>query len=206
MKPYRILLADDHVLFREAISKAINETQGLEVVGGVSDGFELMEALKGSVPDLIILDLTMPNLTGIAAAKEVKKTYPNIKILILTMHKSLGCLKGSLEAGANGYLLKEDAFANLVSAISAIRKGKEYISPQILGLMTHSYGESLSAQEARILSLIAQLKSDDEISKELAISIVTLRNHIASIKKKLQISKRVHLIKYGMEAGLDLAS
>jgi DNA-binding NarL/FixJ family response regulator len=208
MSPYRILLADDHVLFREAISKAINETQGLEVVGGASDGLELLAALKKSVPDLIILDLTMPNLSGLEAAKQIMETYPRVKILILTMHKSLSCLKGALSLGVNGYLLKEDAFMNLISAIKAIREGNVYISPRILGLVTessihHKPEETLSAQEVRILALISQFKSDDEIAESLNISILTLRGHIFRIKKKLQIKTRPHLIKFGREMGLE---
>ncbi len=207
MSPYRILLADDHVLFREAISKAINETNGLEVVGGVSDGHELLEDLKKSVPDMVILDLTMPNLAGLEAAKEIVQDYPQLKILVLTMHKSLSCLKGALSLGVNGYLLKEDAFANLISAIKTIRSGQVYISPRLLGVMTESSlqqkpEESLSAQELRIMSLISQFKSDEEIAAALNISLLTLRGHIFRIKKKLNIKTRPHLIKFGRETGL----
>jgi two-component system response regulator NreC len=170
-----------------------------------------MAALQKAVPDMIILDLTMPNLSGLEAAKQIKQTYPRTKILILTMHKSLSVLKGALSLGVNGYLLKEDAFANLISAIKAIREGKEYISPRILGVMTESSlhqppEESLSKQELRILSLMSQFKSDEEIIEDLAISIITLRNHISSIKRKLNIKSRTHLIKYGREAGLDSVS
>ncbi len=136
MEPYRILLADDHVLFREAMRKAIGDTKGLAVVGGVDDGLELMEFLKHTRPDLIILDLTMPNLSGLEAAKEIKKLYPEVKILILSMHKSKGCLKGAFWVGVNGYLLKEDAFQDLMSAIETIRSGKEYISPRLTDQMS----------------------------------------------------------------------
>ena len=102
MEPYRILLADDHVLFREAMRKAIGDTEGLAVVGGVDDGLELMEFLKHTLPDLIILDLTMPNLSGLEAAREIKKLYPEVKILILSMHKSKGCLKGAFGSALTG--------------------------------------------------------------------------------------------------------
>lgn len=207
MSSYRILLADDHVLFREAISNAINATSGLQVVGGVSDGLELLAAIKESVPDLVILDLTMPNLSGLEAAKGIMQSYPQLKILVLTMHKSLSCLKGALSLGVNGYLLKEDAFSNLIAAIKAIREGKVYLSPHLLGLITESSlqkspAESLSAQETRILALVSHFKSDDEIAEALDISILTLRGHIFRIKKKLQIKTRPHLIKFGREMGL----
>lgn len=209
MEPYRILLADDHVLFREAMRKAIGDTKGLAVVGGVDDGLELMEFLKHTRPDLIILDLTMPNLSGLEAAREIKKLYPEVKILILSMHKSKGCLKGAFWVGVNGYLLKEDAFQDLMSAIETIRSGKEYISPRLADQMSdmslqQETEERLTKQETIILSLIAEYLTDEEICDRLFISIATFRNHLSSIKNKLNIKTRPHLIKYGREMkGVD---
>ena len=205
MEPYRILLADDHVLFREAMRKAIGDTKGLVVLGGVGDGLELMEFLKHTRPDLIILDLTMPNLSGHEAAREIKKLYPEVKILILSMHKSVGCLKGAFRVGVNGYLLKEDAFQDLISAIETIRSGKEYISLRLIGQMsdiTYLIGKTedrLSPQETMVLSLIGECLTDKEICDRLLISIGTFRNHLVSIKNKLNIKTRPHLIKYGRE-------
>jgi DNA-binding NarL/FixJ family response regulator len=227
MEPYRILLADDHVLFREAMRKAIGDTQGLAVVGGVDDGLELMEFLKHTRPDLVILDLTMPNLSGLEAAREIKKLYPEVKILVLSMHKSMDCLKGAFWVGVNGYLLKEDAFQDLMSAIETIRSGKEYISPRLTDQMSdmiRSGKESLSPrpadqmsdmslqpkteekltrQESIVLSLIAEYLTDEEICDRLFISIGTFRNHLTSIKNKLNIKTRPHLIKYGRLKGVD---
>ena len=209
MEPYRIVLADDHVLFREAMRKAIGDTKGLAVVGGVADGLELMEFLKHTRPDLIILDLTMPNLSGLEAAREIRKLYPEVKILILSMHKSKGCLKGAFWVGVNGYLLKEDAFQDLMSAIETIRSGKEYISPRLTDQMSDIYlqqktEERLTRQETIVLSLIAEYLTDEEICDRLFISIGTFRDHLSSIKNKLNIKTRPHLIKYGREMkGVD---
>jgi DNA-binding NarL/FixJ family response regulator len=208
MHPYRILLADDHVLFREAISNAINATGELEVVGGVSDGLELLAALEKSAPDLIILDLSMPNLSGLAAAKIVKETYPRVKILVLTMHKTLSCLKGAFSIGVNGYLLKEDAFQDLIAAILAIRKGNAFISPQILTHVTEFFlpqeqKEPLTAQELRILSLISHYLTDEEVAIKLSISTRTLTNHLYRIRRKLHLKTRPQLIKFAREQGLD---
>jgi DNA-binding NarL/FixJ family response regulator len=209
MEPYRILLADDHVLFREAMRKAVEDTKGLAVVGGVDDGLALMEFLKHTRPDLIILDLTMPNLSGLEAAREIRKLYPEVKILILSMHKSKGCLKGALWVGVNGYLLKEDAFQDLMLAIETIRSGKEYISPRLTDQMRDVYlqqetEERLTKQETIVLSLIAEYLTDEEICDRLFISIRTFGNHLFSIKKKLNIKTRPHLIKYGREMkGVD---
>jgi DNA-binding NarL/FixJ family response regulator len=204
MKSYRILLADDHILFREAMRKAIGDTKGLAVVGGVSDGLELMDFLKHTLPDLIILDLTMPNLSGLEAAREIKKLYPEVKILILSMHKSIACLKGAFMVGVDGYLLKEDAFQDLISAIETIRSGKEYISLRLVDqmsdiLLNREAEERLSRQETMVLSLLADYLSDKEICERLSISMKTLQNHLYSIKKKLKIKTRPHLIKYGRE-------
>ena len=165
-------------------------------------------ALQKSAPDLIILDLTMPNLSGLAAAKKVKATYPHVKILILTMHKTLGCLKGAFSIGVNGYLLKEDAFQDLIAAIKSIREGNTFISPQILGHVKDFFPpqeqkEPLSAQEVRILSLISQYMTDEEIAEKLTISTRTLNNHLCTIRKKLHIKTRPQLIKFAREQGLD---
>jgi two-component system, NarL family, nitrate/nitrite response regulator NarL len=207
MESYRILLADDHVLFREAISKAINATYGLKVVGGVSDGLELLSALQKSAPDLIILDLTMPNLSGLAAAKQVKVMYPSVKILILTMHNTLSSLKGAFSIGVNGYLLKEDAFQDLIAAIKTIRKGNAFISPQISGNVTdiispQEQKERLTSQEVKILSLISQYMPDEEIVESLSIAKSTFDNHLFKIRRKLNLKTRAQLIKFAREEGL----
>ena len=131
MAPYRIVLADDHPLLREAIKKSIAEIPDLQVVGEAGDGLELLEVLKSSVPDLILLDISMPLFNGIEAAEEIKKCYPAVKILILTMIKSAEFLQRALQIGVNGYLLKENAFSDLISAIRTIQKGKTYLSPLI---------------------------------------------------------------------------
>jgi two-component system, NarL family, response regulator NreC len=208
MDHYRILLADDHVLFREAIIKAINATRGLKVVSGVSDGLELLSALDKSTPDLIILDLTMPHLSGMAAAKKIKEIYPGVKILILTMHRNLSLLKRAVAIGVNGYLLKEDAFHDLIAAIKNIREGHTFISPQILSHVTdlcspQKQDKPLTTQEDSVLFLMSQYMTDEEIAETLSISNRTLMNHIASIRRKLQIKARPQLIKFAREGGFD---
>ena len=118
---YQIVLADDHPLFREGIKRVMEAIPDLEVVGEAGDGLELLTLMQGTTPDMLILDITMPNLQGIEAAQEIKRLYPGVKILILTMHKSREHLCRALGAGAEGYLLKENAYADLVSAIETIR-------------------------------------------------------------------------------------
>src|SRR4030042_2541674 len=128
MEPYRILLAEDHILFRELIKKSLAEIPDIEVVGEVGDGLQLLQSVKVLKPHMIIVDIGMPVMSGIEAAKAIKKDYPKIKILLLTMYNSKDHLKHALEAKVDGYLLKENAFKDLVTAIEMIRRDKLYIS------------------------------------------------------------------------------
>ncbi len=130
-RPYQILLADDHPLFRDGVKRIIKNVQDLKVMGEVGDGLELLSFLQGShsAPDLIVLDITMPNLQGLDAAKEIKNRFPGVKVLFLTMHKSREHFQRALSAGAEGYLLKEDTHQDLITAINTIRGGGTFISP-----------------------------------------------------------------------------
>ncbi|MEE9566246.1 MAG: response regulator transcription factor, partial [Desulfobacteria bacterium] len=129
MSPYRILLADDHVMFRQGMKRILEGVADLEVVGEVGDGLKLLERMKKSSTDMVILDISMPNLRGIEATKEIKTANSEVKVLILTMHKDKEYLYHAISAGADGYLLKEDADTELFSAIETIRRGGNYISP-----------------------------------------------------------------------------
>ncbi len=133
MRPYKIFLADDHVLVRQGVKRIIQEKQGLVVAGEADDGLELLELLEKSVPDMVVLDISMPRLRGIEAIKMVKKLYPNVKILVLTMHRDKEYLYQAMSSGADGYVVKEEADTSLLAAIAAVRAGKNYISPLLFG-------------------------------------------------------------------------
>jgi len=207
MKPYRILLADDHSLLREAIKNSIEEVPGLKVIGEAGDGVDLMRLLSRTTPDLIILDISMPNLPGLDAAKIIKARNPDIKILILTMHKSGEFLRRALAVGIEGYLLKENALADLVTAIETIRRGGNYISSLLGGKILREgiglrlSGEVLSPREIEILKLVAQGKSSKEIADSLSLSIMTVYNHRVNIKNKLNLKKNAELVRYAIENG-----
>ncbi len=128
MTPYDIVLADDHMLVRQGIKKIIQEDGNMRVVGEAGDGIELLEILETLTPDLVILDISMPRLRGLAAAKKIKQLYPGLKMLILSMHRSKEYLYQALAIGVNGYLLKEDADVSLFTAIETVRQGKTFIS------------------------------------------------------------------------------
>ena len=210
MSPYRIVLADDHVLVRQGIRKLIEESPDLQVVGEASDGSELFELLRNVKADLAILDITMPNISGIEATQRVKAIYPGLKVLILTMHKGRELLEHAIAAGANGYLLKEDAPRELLNAIKTIQQGEVYMSPLIVPYLKEFYVQRhrkvnqpdlLTARETEVLKLVAEGKSSKEIAAILCLSIRTVDNHRSNIMRKLNITKNTDLVKYALSMG-----
>jgi DNA-binding NarL/FixJ family response regulator len=212
VKPYHIVLADDHLILRHGIKRIIEESEGLLVIGEAGDGLELLNLLKKTIPDMVILDISMPKLRGLEAAREIKMIYPQIKILILSMHKSKEYLMQALSARTDGYLLKEDTDAELISAIETIRRGKIYLSPilsedltknlvEFIGGSGKHLDETLSTREKEVLTLLAEGKSSKEIAELLFISPRTVEHHRASINKKLKIQNIVDLVKYAIREG-----
>ena len=204
MDRYRIVVADDHVLIRQGLGKIINGNSELEVIGEAGDGIELLALLHTVTPHMVILDISMPNFRGIDAIHEIKKKYPNVKILVLTMHKEY--LHQALSAGADGYLLKEDADRDLFSAIENIRQERVYLSPRLTGELLGRRAPSagpLSAREKEVLKLIANGKSNRRIAETLFISIRTVESHRAAIQKKLGLNSTADLVKYALQKGYD---
>jgi DNA-binding NarL/FixJ family response regulator len=129
MSPFNIVLADDHVLVRQGIKKILQQGENVRVVAEAGDGVELMEILEKVTPDMVILDISMPRLKGLAAAAKIRQLYPDLKVLILSMHRSKEYLHQALAVGVNGYLLKEDADVALFAAIETVRRGQTFVSP-----------------------------------------------------------------------------
>lgn len=214
--PYQIVLVDDHVMFREGIRGVIEIMPNLKVVGELGDGLELMEFMRNANPDMVILDISLPRLQGIEATKELKALHPKVKVLILTMHKSTEYLIRAFSAGADGYLLKENARADLIAAIDKIRQGRNYVSPLITDLIGEMFvqkkgratmsAEPLTAREIEVLTLLSEGKSSKEIAELLFISTMTVQNHRANIKKKLNIRKNTDLVKYAIQKGYTSAA
>jgi DNA-binding NarL/FixJ family response regulator len=212
MEPYRILLADDHAMFRAGVRKMLERMSGVEIVAEAADGRELIDSLEKAAPDLILLDITMPNMGGIEAAGRIRKISPEAKILILTMHQSKEYFHYCMSAGASGYLLKQDADEELYSAIERIRGGETYISPllspELLGdEVSTSRGERppppapLSPREMEILTLIAKGKTSREVAEGLLLSIRTVEHHRANILKKTRTRSTADLIRFAFQQG-----
>lgn len=212
MSSYRIVLADDHVILRDGVKHIIQEKPDLCVVGEASDGLELLRLLKRQQTDLILLDISMKGLRGIEATREIKSSHPEIKIVILTMHKKRCYIQHALAAGADGYLLKESTGDELFDAITCVRNGGHYISNSLSKELSSemlrvyrngakSHKETLTVREKEILKLIAEGKASKEIADLLFISIYTVNNHRANIIKKLKMKKTADLVKYAIQEG-----
>lgn len=203
MAAYNVVLADDHAMFREGIKEVLQKMEDVLVSGEAKDGLELLELLKASCPDLVILDITMPNLRGLEAIGIIKKTYPQVKVLVLTMHKKKEFIRQAIRDGADGFLLKEDAGSELLLAINTIRKGGMHLSPLLKGALLSlatekDHTEILTIREREILKLLAEGKKTNEIAEVLYISPFTVRRHRANIMGKLHIKTLADLIKYAI--------
>jgi len=214
VNPCRIIIADDHRLFRQGLKSLLEARSDLEVVGEAADGLQLLDLLNQSPPDIILLDISMPNLRGIEAIHEIKRAHPSMKILILTMHKDKQYLEQALSAGARGYLLKEDADTELFSAIEKIRRGRIYVSPNLLDELTDDWVltirgepnlslevEHLTVREREVLKLIAEGKGSKEIADLLFISTRTVERHRANVMQKLGAKKTADLVKHAIQKG-----
>ena len=210
MEKFSIILADDHRMFRHGIRRILEEEENVLVIGEADDGLELINILKKITPNLVILDVSMPNLRGTEAVKEIKLLNSKIKILILSMYRHEEYVKFAFSSGADGYLLKEDADTELLNSIAMIRQGKTYLSPilvkqlsvgRVSDLRSIDEREStpLTSREREILKMAGEGKSNKEISDSLFISIRTVHHHRASIMKKLDLKNVADLVRYAIE-------
>jgi DNA-binding NarL/FixJ family response regulator len=201
-------------MFRQGLKRILDERFDLEVVGEADCGLELLKLLEKLVPDLIILDISMPNLRGLEAIHEIKVNHPKVKILVLTMYKDKAYLHQAVTAGAEGYLLKEDADSELFSAIDRVRQGKIYVSPKLSEELTTDWikmtrGDDqpsfeparLTTRESEVLKLIAEGKSSREIGDLLFISVRTAEHHRSNIMEKLNLKNTADLVKYAVQKG-----
>jgi DNA-binding NarL/FixJ family response regulator len=208
MKRPRILLADDHALMLDGFSSLLEPKYA--VVGTADNGKALVEAAIRLKPELIILDITMPTLNGIDAAREIRKHLPQVKLLFVTMHTSPTYLQAALEAGANGYAVKSSGRNEILAAVEKVLGGSRYITPGVGGEGIERWGDPgqaaaslrLSARERQILQLTAEGKSRKEVAYALGISEKTVAFHKNNLKGKLGLRSTAQLTRYALEAGL----
>ncbi len=214
MKKIRILLAEDHTIVRQGLVALLRSDPEMEVVGEASDGIEAVELAKKLVPDIILMDIAMRNLNGLEATRRIKKLFPHMKVLALTMYENEEWIFQILKSGASGYLIKDSAMTELISAIRAVNQGDSYLSPSISRKVINEYirkaevGERerledlLSDREREVLQLIAEGNSIPQIASLLCISKKTVEAHKTHIMEKLNIHDKVGLIKYAIRTGL----
>jgi len=211
MADYRVILADDHVILRHGMKSIIDGVGDLVVVGEADDGAALLGMLRDNPPDLVILDIAMPKIRGLEASAEIKTNFPEVRILMLTMHKSGQYLHHALSAGVDGYLLKEDAPKEIFKAIESIRAGRKYISPllseELTEEMARAYrtgqfkilSDPLTLREREVVKLIAEGKSNRDVAELLNISLRTVHHHRASLMHKLNLRNTADLVRYAIE-------
>jgi len=209
----RIVLADDHQIIRAGLQSLIETHEDLQVVGEAENGRNAVKLANDLSPDIVIMDISMPDLNGIDATHQIKESKPDAKIIALSMHTDKRFVLGMLKAGASGYLLKDCAFDELANAIDTVLKGQTYLSPQItsvvvenlkLNLSTaeNSILSSLSEREREVLQLLAEGKTTKQIAGDLFISVKTVETHRNNIMKKLNVFNLPDLTKLAIREGL----
>ena len=211
MKKIKLLVADDHKIFRQGIKKLLEEESDLQVVGEASDGREAVKKTIELKPDVILMDIAMANLNGLEATRQIKKQLPSAKVIMVTMHKNEEYVLQSFQAGASGFILKEGAVEELVSAIRSINSDKSFLSPSISKTLIDAYmrkmetGKTetpfdlLTDREREVLQLIAEGYTNREVAKSLFISVKTVEAHRAHIMQKLNIHDIAKLVKYAIQ-------
>lgn len=204
----RILLADDHVMIRQGL-RAIIEREDLEVVGEASDGQEAVRLAQQQHPDVAVLDLSMPLLNGLDAARGIIQASPKTKIIILTMYTEDQYVMEALRAGVRGYVLKKQAPSDLIQAIKEVYQGTIYLSPGVSRALVEAYlakselpPDPLTTRERQVLQLVSEGKTTKEIASLLEISVKTAESHRTRIMDKLDIHSTANLVRYAVRRGL----
>ena len=208
----RIILADDHAIFREGLRMLLEKQPRMEVLAEAENGREAVRLARDLSPDLMVMDVTMPGLNGVEATRQITSASPKIKVIALSMHPDQRRVAEMLAAGASGYLLKSSAFDELVQAIRAVVEHGNYFSPPVIGPIVREYlklasrqqssGASLTAREREVLQLLAEGNSSKEAAFLLNLNVKTVDTHRQRIMKKLDLHNLADLTKYAIREGL----
>jgi DNA-binding NarL/FixJ family response regulator len=210
----RILLVEDHTLLRAGLRALLSQEPDMEVVGEASDGLEAMQAIADLQPDLVMMDLTMPGMNGIEAITQIKRRYPVVRILVLTLHRADEYIHESLRAGADGYILKDASHDELRVAMRSVLSGKTYLSPDISSRVVSVYlggnrnagiasaWDTITHRERQVLKLVGEGNTNKYIAEYLSLSVKTVEKHRSNLMKKLDLHNASMLTAYAIEKGL----
>jgi len=214
MEQIRILLADDHNILRDGMRLLLERQPGFVVVGEAGDGREIVELVNTQSPDVVVMDIAMPNMNGIEATRRIVEKHPTTGVVILSMHYDESYVLRSLKAGARGYLLKDAMKAELIAAIQAVARGKSFFSPKISRILQEDYVQALGRRDAdnsyelltdrerEILQLVAEGKTNKEIANTLNVSLYTVDTHRTHILQKLNLHSVPEVILYAVRKGI----
>jgi DNA-binding NarL/FixJ family response regulator len=208
--PLRILIVDDHAVVRRGVRSLLESYQGFEITGEAATGREAVEMARRLQPDVVVMDLSLPELNGLDATRQILKDSPRSEILVLTMHHSEELARDVLQAGARGYVLKSDADQSLIAAVKSLREHKPFLSARVTEFVLDDYlrrtdtheeaqsHETLTAREREIIQLLAEGKRNKEAASTLGISVKTIEAHRANIMRKLRLRSVSELVRYAI--------
>lgn len=214
MKNIRVLLAEDHTIVRKGLRSLLDAEAGMEVIGEAANGREAVDKVQQLLPDVVVMDIAMPHLNGLEATRQIKKRFPEVKVVILTVHTNEEYIRQILRAGASGYLVKQAAPRELIAAIHAAQRGDSYLSPSVSRKVVAQYVqragavaeqdsyEKLTNREREVLQLIAEGNSTRQIADLLHISVKTVETHRAHLMDKLDIHTVAGLTQYAIRKGV----
>jgi DNA-binding NarL/FixJ family response regulator len=211
---HKILIVEDHTLLRVGLRALLSQDPDIEIAGESEDGREAVRAIAAVNPDLVLMDLTMPRTNGIDAIRDIKRRYPGVRVLVLTVHKADEYIHESLKAGADGYVLKDATHDELRTAVQTVLRGKTYLSPDISGKVISGYlgggngtrfssaWDSVTHRERQVLKLVAEGHSNKHIAEYLCLSVKTVEKHRANLMKKLDLHSASTLTAFAIDRGL----
>ncbi len=207
--PIRVLLADDHRVVLQGFRLILSRHADIEVVGEAFSGREAIETTNKLQPDVVVMDIAMPDVNGVEATRQILRDAPRTRVVILTMHKDSAYVREALRAGAKGYLLKDSIDGELVAAVRAAARGDAYLSPSVSATVLEHYGEQvtdpmdlITNRERQVLQLLAEGKTSKDVAIELNISAYTVDAHRARIMKKLELRTGRDLVRFALKRGL----